>query len=423
MEGSIVKTTLNKGLIAVSNFIILLLTTQLLGPEVRGEIALLVLAITISALISQMVGGPAIVYLSHEKRPSQMLLPSYIWAVMSGLGCNVVMTFLDLLPEKLLFNSIALSILHSLGLFHGFILLAKQKIKNYNILLLLQSLTSLIVLALALSLEISDVSAFVSALAVSYSLYFLLSFFFSLPYFQMRKDWLNIKQFPSLFGYGIITQTANIAHLLSNRFSFFVVERFVGLVALGIFSAGVALSETMLIFSGSASMIMYSKISKEGKTATNIYHTYVWSKISFWLIALLMMVLVLLPSTFYQFLLGASFGEVSEIILFLAPGLIFMSASSLLSHYFSGTGRFRISTAASLLAFVISALCAVPLTLLYSLHGAALSVSAGMMASGIYLFVIFNREYKLSLNKVFPDRNDFAVVRNEFKHIIKSNQS
>jgi O-antigen/teichoic acid export membrane protein len=423
MEGSIVKTTINKGLIAVSNFIILLLTTQLLGPEVRGEIALIVLAISISALISQMVGGPAIVYLANEKAPSEMFLPSYLWAVVSGLGCNVVMVTLELLPEKLLFNSIALSILHSLGLFHGFILLGKQKIKNYNILLLLQSLTSLIVLALALSLAIADVSAFVSALAVSYSLYFLLSFFFSLPYFQLRRNLLNLKQFPSLFAYGIITQTANIAHLLSNRFSFFAVERIIGLVALGIFSAGVAVGETMLIFSGSASMIMYSKISKEGKTATNIYHTYVWSKISFWLITCIMIVLVLLPSSFYQFLLGASFGNVSQIILFLAPGLMLMSASALLSHYFSGTGRFRISTAASLLAFVVSVLCAVPLTMLYSLPGAALSVSAGMIASGIYLFAVFNREYKLSLNMVLPDKNDYEVVKNEFKHIFKSNKN
>jgi O-antigen/teichoic acid export membrane protein len=423
MQGNILKTSINKGITAVFNFLTLLLTTQMLGAEVRGEIALLVLAITICGLFSQMVGGPALVYLSNEKDPTQMLLPSYLWTIFISILTVYLLVFFHLLPEKLFFEAIILSIIHGLGLFHGFILLGRQKIKNYNLLSLIQSLISFLVLAGAVSLGMKDVFSFTKALGAAYSVYLLLSLFFSLPFLPFNKSKINFGIFPSMFAYGLITQTANIAHLLSNRISFFVLEKFAGIALLGVFSAGVALGETMLIFSASASLIIYSKISAEGRTAENIKQTFQWAKISIWLTFIILCFTCILPKEFFIFLLGKSFSDVKIALIFLTPGLVVLSGSSLLSHYFSGTGRFRISTGASVISMFIAIILAVPCIYFLGMKGAAISVSAGMISSGVYLFHVFRKELNFSLTSFMIQKDDFNLIKQEFNSIINKKKA
>jgi len=419
MQGSILQTIISKAGIALGNFLILLLTTQFLGAEVRGEIALLVIAISITALISQVIGGPAIVYLSRENSVSSMFLPAYVWAVITSFAVNYVLCLFSLLPEYLFLDAFLISILHCFALVNYFFLLGKQKFKTYNFLMLLQTITTIVVLYASIFWGILDVRAYKIALLVTYALVFLISLIITSAKLNLSEFSFKSRLIVSMFTYGFITQAANLSHLLSNRVSYFVVEVILGISLLGVFSAGSSFAETSLIVSASASMIIYSRISAEGKTPQNILDTLAWSRISFWLTFIVLTVLCLLPESLYLWLLGKEFGRAKDVIFALAPGLSFLSASSLLSHYFSGTGRFKISTYSSLISFLVIAILVFPFTQLWDLKGAAWATSTGFVASTVYLFLMFKRDFSFGLKSLLLKKSDWQLISNELIHFYK----
>jgi O-antigen/teichoic acid export membrane protein len=418
MQGSIIQTIVSKASIAIGNFLILLLTTQFLGAGVRGEIALLVIAISITALISQVIGGPAIIYLSRENNTNKMFLPAYLWAVLASFLVNYILCEFSLLPDYLFLDAFLISLLHCFALINSFFLLGKQNFKTYNYLMILQTIVTLVVLYGLISFDVLDVSAYKSALVIAYFLVFLISFLIISKELRFREFELNLKLAYTMLTYGFITQTANLSHLLSNRISYFVVEILLGLSLLGIFSAGSSFAETSLIVSASASMIMYSRISAEGKTTQNILQTLVWSRISFWLTFSALIVLCLLPESLYLWLLGNEFGRAKEVIFALTPGLSLLSASALLSHYFSGTGRFKISTYSSLISFAVTATLIYPFVSFWELKGAAWATSAGFTASTFFLFYMFKRELRFNIKSLLLNKSDFQLILNEISQSI-----
>lgn len=417
MQGNIAKTAVSKGLIAIGNFIILILTTQFLGADVRGEIALLVLAVSITALVSQLIGGPAMVYLLKEKTASAMLFPALLWSILSAMAVNSIFLSFSLMPYYLFIPAVIISFIHSIGLIFSFILLGKQHIKVYNMILMLQTAITILVLLGLIYVSQTDRNAFFYALGCAYAISSLIAFLAIWPTITKRLLGFNFKLFKQMFTYGIITQTANLAHLFSNRISYFVLEAFAGFNVLGIFSAGSSVSETTLIFSTSASLIMYSKISNTGKTWSNQKETLLWAKLSFIITALTFTVFACLPESFYQTLLGKEFGEARLVVIGLSIGISFLSATSLIAHYFSGTGKFKISTYTSLISFIIIGILIYPMVNAWGMLGAAIATSIGFSISCFYIFFRFRKEYPFSLRELLLSKSDFRLLSNEIKHL------
>ena len=61
------------------NVVLLLISTRLLGAEVKGEVSLLVLNFSLATLVSGFLGGPALVYLTPRFPIKSLLFVNLVW--------------------------------------------------------------------------------------------------------------------------------------------------------------------------------------------------------------------------------------------------------------------------------------------------------------------------------------------------------
>src|SRR6478735_3337369 len=114
MSTQVYKALFFKILSSGAQIVFLLLTARLLGSEGRGELTLFLTNLTLLQLFSELLNGPALVYLSPRLNKSSMIGITLVWAVISNLaGLFILKTFLNietLHPTELLLTSFALSL-------------------------------------------------------------------------------------------------------------------------------------------------------------------------------------------------------------------------------------------------------------------------------------------------------------------------
>src|SRR5437870_5483181 len=115
-----------KFLIAVVNFLTVIITAQYLGAEGRGTISLFVLNLTLISMLNNFVGGPGLVYLFPRNEPAALLVASYLWAAASCLIVSFILNLFSLIPDGLLLNLILLSFLQCIISIHQQLILSKQ---------------------------------------------------------------------------------------------------------------------------------------------------------------------------------------------------------------------------------------------------------------------------------------------------------
>ncbi|MBL4655359.1 MAG: hypothetical protein JKY33_06015, partial [Bacteroidia bacterium] len=104
MFKKIISTIGSKFLITGLNFATVILTTQALGAEGRGEVSLFFLNIVIVMMFNDFVGGGALVYLIPRNEPFKVLIPSYIWGILCSACISFLLNTLGLVAEGNLFH-------------------------------------------------------------------------------------------------------------------------------------------------------------------------------------------------------------------------------------------------------------------------------------------------------------------------------
>src|SRR5690606_29954616 len=96
---------------------------------------------------------------------------------------------------------------------------------------------------------------------------------------------------------------------------------------------------------------------------------------SFFLSLLCVLGIYMLPDVFFVKLLGEEFASVKALMLYLAPGVLCVSFSTVISHYFSGLGQQRILLLANLAGLAVTLILSYPLVRTYGAAGAALTAT------------------------------------------------
>ena len=91
-------------------------------------------------------------------------------------------------------------------------------------------------------------------------------------------------------------------------------------------------------------------------------------------------------------ILGADFEAVKLVMLLLSPGVLALSFSSVLSHYYSGLGRQRVLLAANSSGLAITLLTSYWLISRYGLAGACVAASLAYAMQCLVLAIVFWRE-------------------------------
>ncbi len=428
---NILGTTATRFLNALFNLLALLMITRLMGREKLGEISLIVVNVTVIQLLVDFLAGSTLVFFASRTEISKLLLPAYFW-ILWVIVCvvflaRIVFYFIPaiqpfIVPDGFAFWIILLALLNGFMQTHYNLLLGLNKIKTYNIAFVLQIVVFILIFSFLMLIKHQySVLSYVLSLTFSWGLSAIFGFLVlakSMRGFSFRSWNVMVKQ---IFYYGSITQGANILHLGNKRFSYYLLRIFGGFAPLGLFSAGVQLTEGLRLAGQSISLVQFSSISNSRDAWYSKALTIKSMKFSLTLTLIGVVVLLSIPSNFYTSIFGKSFGEIRWIVLAMSPGVLALAASNIFSHYFSGVGNPKVNLFSNITGFVVMLIFAFALIPFYGYTGAAITASMSYLASAIHQYIIFQKQTNTRFGEWYLKKEDFTSFEQTMRSLFKSN--
>lgn len=406
---------------ALFNLVILVVLTRELGSAGYAIIVLVILAITILQLAIDLVAGSAIIYFTTRKPLIQLIFPAYGWIVLilsiytgiAYLGPQFFpKSFYLLVPEGFEYDVLFLTLLNAIMIIHYNVLIGQTRIKIYNQIFVVQTCTLISsVLIYYYFFNSKSAEAYINSMYIAYATGGLLSFLAIVPGLKgaSLNGWFNTTK--SVIGYGITSQTANILHIANKRISLWLLKYFSGLPAVGLYGAGMQLTEGLRLIGQSISLVQFSSIASQDSPEYSRQLTIRLMKLSLLVTLVALIMLLVIPSSVYVVIFKKDFSDLKLIIAALSPGVLALSANTIFSGYFSGIGQPKVSLIVNAIGFVVTLLVAWLLIPVLDYTGAALAASASYSSSVMAQYYIFNRQTGTRFREWIPDKSDYLIIK------------
>jgi O-antigen/teichoic acid export membrane protein len=399
--------------VALINLAVLLVSCNQLGSDIRGQVSLLIFNIAIIQIINEIYTGYVLVYFIPKYSLKKIYSFGIIWTISCTIICAMVMYLLfkvfDIGAGEYWVHMVILSfiiILHSL---HMVIILGKEKIRVYNYLNFFQPALLLTTLSIILFFfHLKSAGSYIMALYVSFSLAIVLSSIQMITIFKNQKMDLPAFQPKEIIEKGFYNQLANLCHMLSNRYNFYLLGN---TILVGIYSSATSLIESIWIISGSVSPIILTYIANDRDPENNGRITFLLSKICFLLSLCCVIILYFIPRDFFVYLLGEDFIHVKTVMLYLSPGILFISFATIISHYFAGLGKQRVLLIANSAGLLTTVCTSYFLISRDQLLGASYAACLSYFVATIILVAFFMKENKFGLMDLLRFKKDIDLLK------------
>lgn len=405
---------MTKGLVAVINFLILIFSSKYLGVSSRGEISILILNIAVIQIINEVFTGYSLVYFIPNYNLKKIFTTGILFTLAACSLSNGIFVIIKKQLPGYEWASYIISLIIILNTFNCVIILGKEKIKLYNFLNIIQPAVLLTGLVVSTSLlKDYTFTAYFTPMFISFIIAFIISLasvIKLLPVSKVNSEYSG----KSIFITGFYCQMAVLMHIACNRFSYYLLPNS---AEVGLYSSASSLIESILIISNGISPVLLSKIANQGNTITNQQITLSLSKVSFLLSIIGICVIALLPNRFFIFMLGNDFSNIKYYMLLYAPGIMIVSFSAIISHYFSALGKLKAVLFCNSFGFIATISLAPYLIKKYNIEGAAMTANFAYLLNCLILVVVFFKVNKLPIMKLISIKNDIKalkqLVRNE----------
>jgi|GEM_PF-676705 len=420
--------------VAVINFLVLLLTTNYLGSGARGEISLIALGLNIVHLISDIAGGPSMVYLVPRVSTFTLLALGYVWSVCCVTLIGIPLVYFNLIPQEFGTDILLLSLLVSLHSVHMNILLGKEQIRTHSLLLFLQAMVLITAMFVYIRFFGGDsTQVFITGAYLAYGAVLLCSTFVLWPQIGAKQIENLRKIFSTLFRNGFFTQLASLTHQLSIRVNFYIIGaipfftfannyQLSSKQAIGLYSTAISLAETILIFSQSVATVMMARAANVGEQERTRRLALQCSKLSLAITLPAIALFLLLPAEFYVMLLGKDFLVVKQVFVPLATGIAALSFGTVYSHYFSGMGKHYMNAVSGIVALCVTFSTAFYFIPRYGLEGASISAAMASSSMSLTIFLLFLFERGTSPKQTlrhFFSLQDWHLLKEQFRKLLK----
>ncbi|MFA6924310.1 MAG: polysaccharide biosynthesis C-terminal domain-containing protein [Bacteroidales bacterium] len=422
MFKNLLGTITTRFIIAVINFIIILLTSRELGPEKYGTISLIILVISFVLIFGGFIGSASLVYMASRYDLFKLFVISYVWTFISSVLVTAILYFLNLIPSGFAVSVLFLSLIRTLTEVNQTILLGKEKIAKFNSITLIQTIITLVVIIyLFLIIGKKEVTSYIISIYIAYIISFIISFIYifkDLKYTDFKGIDKIVKE---VFKFGLFVQTSNIIQQLNYRLSYYIVDSFLGRYALGVFTLGVQLSESIWIISKSMATVLYARISNSSDAEYSKNITIRFAKISFLISLFCIIVLLIIPENIFILIFRKEFGGMKNVIAFLSIGILSVATSTMFGHYYSGTGKPHFNTMCSIIGLVFTLTFGFVLIPELGITGAAMTSTFSYFASFMFSLVIFINITKTKYRELFVLKDDFKLIIQEIKKFKNKN--
>lgn len=409
MLKKIIHTLFFKGSAAGINFLIFIITTKALGAELRGEIAVFILNISIIQTVNEIYSGYTLIHFIPKFSLKKIYRFGFLWV----LGCTLVLSFLYFILGIRMGNNwmhlFSLSFIIILHSFHLVLILGKGKIMPYNVLSILQPvLLILSLLVFIFLLNIRSFDAYVACMYISFIPSIIAS---SIYVYKELKHSLQREEFlvKKIFTNGGYNQFAALTHTLSNRYNYYL---FSTNALVGIYSTASSFIEALLLISGSVTPFVLSHVANSNKHENNKALTFTLAKLCFLLSACCVAVLYFIPNAFFVSIVGAEFAGVKRIMLLLSPGILCLSFSSIIVHYYSAMGKQKVIATANVCGLITTVSVAYFFIASYGITGACYTANLSYFVTSLILAVVFMYEHRLKFKNLLEIRKDIYFIKN-----------
>ncbi len=416
MIRKILHTVATKFLGTLLGFAVLLITARVLGTDGRGEINLFVLNVSIVVMVSNLLGGPVLVYLVPRYRISSLMRYAYGWALAAAIFVVGVLHIIGQ-DQGMTMTLFAIALVEVIANASGMILLGQNEVVRFNWLMLLKSVILLSGVAFMLyGLQIHDITAFVIPFFLSGAAFVLPAHIFIYLNGQ-RGNVSNRSPFDDLRKLGVVNQLANFVQLFNYRLSYYLLELYFGVASVGVYGTGVTVAESLWLISRSVSQVQYAEISNSDDKDYAARLTLGLMKFNFFATVIPVAVVALLPESVFTWVFGSGFAEVKYVFLWLVPGILVFTVSGAMSHYFSGLGLHRINFYASSAGLIITVAAGLLFIPVYGMKGAAFTANLSYFTSTVYQLAVFVRKNRMSWRALLPGRNDVVFAKTQIDRI------
>ena len=395
MFKQILNTFGTRSVSAVINLLIAIVLSQFLGAEGKGQQGLIITTITFILVFANLVGGATLVYFTPRHKHSLLLLPSYIWTLIISLVSFALLYFFNIVQKDFIIHICLLAGINSYTAINSSMLIGKQKIASANAIALVQPVITIVsLLVLFMVFDKIDVFSYIISLYIAFGASFLVSYIYLIRFLgkiRLHTATEYLAVINKMFRFGFLNQVGHITQLLSFRLSYYFLDYYQGEAAVGIYSNGVSLAESIWLVSKSISMVQYARIAntRDEKYASEL--TIKLIKAALIVSFLFLLPLIFLPVSVYTFVFGPEFGQVREVIWSLSAGVLIYNIAILLGHYFSGLGRYHINAYASITGLGVSIPAYFLLIPAYGVIGAGIGASISYFVTMMVLIVFFRR--------------------------------
>lgn len=393
MLRNIINTLITKFSSAVLGFLTIILVSQILGSQGKGEQALIVYNIYLLLLLFTLLGNSTLIYLTPRKHNGSLLYVSIVWILAMAVLSALIFVCIPQIATEYIFVSIAIGVFAALSEVNQFILLGKQEIKKANNVKLIYPLVSLgYIFVLNLFSLFDSVTDCVIGMAVAYLLSTILGIYYLKDDYKTlntenTKEKLALSKL--LFKLGATKQAGSIAQSMNYRLSFYIIGFYCGESLVGIYSNGISISEAIMLFGTSLALVQYSHLSNNENKTQSKRLTWKMSLINGLFTLLAVLFFALIPTDVYCFVFGEQFGEVRDVIRMLGFGIVLLSTASNFTQYLYARGNFKTTTIASFVGLAATLILGFTLIPRYGIMGATITASLSYTISFAIEFIVF----------------------------------
>jgi O-antigen/teichoic acid export membrane protein len=410
MFRNIVQSVFTRGIVALINFLLLLVSARYLGVGTRGEIVITLLNITIIQVLNEVYTGYSLLYFIPKYDLKKIFITGIVFTFFACSAGNVVFY---LLPEKYRFpgyewTCYILSMLVILNTFNCVILLGREKIAMFNLLSFIQPFILLLGMCVYIFVfKEYTLEAYLWPMLISFIIAFAGS---SALMFKQLAQKQNVQSYEHkpIFMYGIISQLGVLMYILSNKYSYyFLPEK----EDVGMYGTASTLMESILIIANGIAPVFLAKVVNTGNTSANMRMTLALSKASLVISLIAVIVLFLLPDELFVLLLGKGFSGIKPYMLYYAPGIIILSFILIINNYFSATGGLKKVLASNSFGFISTLALAPILVSKYGIRGAAITADISYGLTAVVITFIFFKQTGLPGLSLFTLRQDVSDLK------------
>ena len=423
---------------AICNFVTLWFGTHYLGAEAWGIGGIVLLDVSLLLIGVEFLAGSGLIYFTPRKSYRTLFKISYIWSALIVAFYALLMYLFSFIPESFghhfakFFGESAefvpegyhgmvllLVFVYSLHNFNLTTMLGKERVGTNNILFIIQFMTQMCsMLVYIFVFDIRDANAFVYSFLTGYIVSYICGLTQIWPYLKDPVEdslWDTIKE---MFKFGTIIQLSTLVTMLNRRLSFLIIKGFWGDAKVGVYSAASQVSEAPKMIGQSIAMVQFSKISNLTDNDLAAKITVQLLKIATILTAICIFIVCVIPTSVYSWLFTSNFAEMRVVMIALGPGVVFMAANMVFSHYFSGMNMPKHNLYGALVGLAVTIPSLYLLIPPLGMVGAGISASLTNLAIIVYQWVIFKKNNKISTKELLVTKEDVRMLVSEIKSLL-----